>query len=52
MGIQKRISKKLTKKKFSRPCIKSFKWRKKNNNSLKEKFIFAEILTKIFQTIQ
>ncbi len=48
MGMQKRISKKLTKKNFSKPCIKSFKWRKKNNNALKEKLIFFELNQNIF----
>ncbi|OGL40060.1 MAG: hypothetical protein A3C43_05885 [Candidatus Schekmanbacteria bacterium RIFCSPHIGHO2_02_FULL_38_11] len=43
IGMQKRISKKLTKKLFSKPYQKNFKWRKKNNNSLKEKLIFLNL---------
>jgi len=43
MGLQKKISKKLTKKFFLKPYKKNIKWRKKNNGSPKEKLIFSEL---------
>ena len=47
MGLQKKISRKLTKKSFMKPYKKNFKWRKKNNGSPREKLTFFEV-SKLF----
>jgi hypothetical protein len=47
MGLQKNISKKLTKKSFSKPYKKNFKWRKKNNGSPRGKLTYFDV-SKLF----